>query len=107
LAAVPEVTVPDELPGHFNCAWMTSMLLDPANAGEARRGIIDFLQKRKIEARPFFQPIHLQKPYAAWRRDLPVAEQLYQQGINLPSNINMSVAEVAKVTAVIQEWTKT
>ncbi len=54
-----------------------------APTAEAREEALASLAEHDIEARPFFDPLHLQAPYRA-ERGLPVTEDIAQRGLFLP-----------------------
>ena len=62
------------------------------------REICDHLEKYNIEARVFWKPVHLQKPYA----DMPKADQaytddIYNRIVTLPCSTNLSIADQDRV----------
>ena len=53
--------------------------------------IIHHLQADQIDARPFWKPIHLQKPYAsAPRGPLYNSEMIWERIVTLPSSSGLS-----------------
>lgn len=70
----------------------------------ARNDVLDALAEADIETRPFFYPLHDQPPYKS-RSSLssPVATDLYQRGVNLPSSPLLSDDELEYVCRVVND----
>jgi len=62
--------------------WMCSILVDEA---PQRDVLMKFLDSQGIETRPFFYPVHTMPMYLANAASYPVAEDISQRGVNLPS----------------------
>jgi perosamine synthetase len=93
-----------ELKGFKSNYWMSSIVL--RNSVKITRDeMILRLQKRGIETRPFFVPMH-NIPYMKTNLDMPVAEGLAQNGINLPSGTKMSLDDVGYVAEKVIELLK-
>jgi perosamine synthetase len=60
------------------------------------------LADRGVDSRPFFHPIHTLPPYATGQR-LPVAERLGSRGLNLPSGVGLTEADVERVARALAE----
>lgn len=87
--------------------WLTCMLLDPHAAAATPEEVRLALEAENIEARPAWKPMHLQPVYssAAWRggwRGGGVAEEIFRQGICLPSGSSMNAGDLNRVIAVIR-----
>lgn len=78
--------------------WMCSVLLDKREALRA------FLSERGIETRPFFHPVH-QLPMYAKGEQLPQAEALSAQGVNLPSFPALTEEQLCRICDAIEEFT--
>ena len=60
------------------------------------------LKERNIEARPFWKPVHLQKPYADCPvSDLSVSEGVWQRIITLPCSTGITDEELAEVVVAL------
>jgi perosamine synthetase len=81
--------------------WLTAVVLDDASR---RKSATTKLAEHGIEVRPFFAPVHHQRPYRKSRRwqGLKVADALYDAGLNLPSSISLTEADVAEVSTELQ-----
>jgi perosamine synthetase len=64
-----------------------------------------------IETRPFFTPVHRQPPYEADARDqgahLPVSDRLAAQGLNLPTFVAMTEADVNRICDAVLACART
>ncbi len=90
--------------GFFSNRWLTCILVDPALTHKAigREDIRLALEKENIESRPLWKPMHLQPVFA----DAPfygagISENLFEQGLCLPSGSNLTNADLDRVLAVI------
>jgi len=73
--------------------------------GMDAEGFMTALERRSIETRPFCYPGHLQPLYrgAFAAESYPVAEELAQRGVNLPSGNELTEAMVQRVVTAIGE----
>jgi len=90
-----------EAPNTSHSYWMISILVEnPADRDRLR----DHLRDKGIETRPLFYPAHTMPMYAAKRPPFPVAEDLSQRGINLPSWPGLTDAQVQTITSGIADY---
>ena len=62
------------------------------------------LRQAGIDARPFWKPMHLQRPYAAApREDLSVTDGFWPQLLTLPCSTSINQDDLAYVTATVRE----
>lgn len=101
LQGIPGISLPPEAPWATSVYWMYSILVD-ALYPVSRDELMTILRSHNIDSRPFFYPIHTQPPYTTTDR-LPVADCLSRQGINLPSAVTLTEADIARVAAVIRQ----
>ena len=94
----------EEPEGFYSNRWLTTILVDAAKtAGVTREDIRLALEQENIESRPLWKPMHLQPvfqefPYYGGR----VAEELFENGLCLPSGSNLSEEDLGRVV----EWVK-
>ncbi len=102
LGAVPGVSFMPEAPyGRANC-WLTCVTIDPASFGATREDVRLRLERREIEARPVWKPMHLQPVFSGCRvRGGSVAQRLFDDGLGLPSGSSLSDAQVREITGEI------
>ncbi len=103
----------EDLPGvHFmpepdfarSSRWLTCLTIDPDDAGIDRDRVIGRLEENNIEARPTWKPMHLQPLYQ--RCEViggHVAEQLFRQGICLPSGTGMNRKDQGRIIRIIRK----
>lgn len=100
LAGVNAITRPIERPWARNTYWMYGILVQDGAPIE-RDELLRCLAIDGIETRPFFVPMHLQpalREYGAdCSGDYPVAAQLAERGLCLPSGSNLSPAQLERV----------
>jgi dTDP-4-amino-4,6-dideoxygalactose transaminase len=87
-----------------NC-WLTTIIVDPSEAGWRAAELADFLDRRGIETRPVWKPMHLQPAFAGARSVLTgAAEALFGAGLALPSGSSLSDADADRVCTSIEDF---
>lgn len=81
--------------------WLSCILLKDI---EERENVRLSLEKRDIESRPLWKPMHMQPIF----KDAPfygneTSENLFNRGLCLPSGSNLSQTDLEKVTATLQK----
>jgi dTDP-4-amino-4,6-dideoxygalactose transaminase len=99
IAEIPGIEAPTIIPSTSRASWFVYVVR--FTPGINRDAIARELDKRRIPARPYFLPIHLQ-PYMVERfgyqpGDFPVTEDLGRRGLALPFSGVMSEAQVDRV----------
>ena len=98
------VKVLGEQPGTTNSFWMNCIA---TRNGDERDALRAHLRANGIETRPAFYPAHTMPMYAQYGiNDYPVAAELAQCGINLPSSPALTEASVSIVVGTIKEFFK-
>lgn len=106
LSEVKGITLSIEKDNVENCFWLYSILVEK-EYGMTRDELIQKLNEAKIEARPFFMPIHDMPPYKDCRHgDLSVTKELYELGINLPSSVGLKKEDIEVVCSIIKKYAK-
>lgn len=82
--------------------WLTTILVDPKEAGQSREDIRIRLEENNIESRPLWKPMHLQPVY----KDVPfygtnVSEELFEEGLCLPSGPLVTKEDIERIVAVV------
>jgi len=89
-----------------NVYWMYSILVE-GEFGISRDELIEKLKEREIETRTFFIPMNLQPVFKKMglfeRERYPIAEELSQKGLYLPSGIGLKEEEIDYVIKTIKE----
>jgi dTDP-4-amino-4,6-dideoxygalactose transaminase len=82
--------------------WLTSILVDPDEAGFTADDLRVTLAASDIEARPLWKPMHLQPVFADARAVVDgTSERLFRTGLSLPSGSVLASEQVARVDAAI------
>jgi perosamine synthetase len=80
--------------------WVTPILVEP-EFGISRDELMAKLKESEIETRIMFYPIHLMPPYIQ-KHDCPIATELSQKGMYLPSGVNLKKSQVEYICDVIK-----
>ena len=83
----------------FSNYWLTAILINPAKTGGIRREDVRLaLDAENIESRPLWKPMHLQPAYEGTKFfGAGVCEQLFEQGLCLPSGSNLTEKEFERI----------
>ncbi|MDP3983785.1 MAG: aminotransferase class I/II-fold pyridoxal phosphate-dependent enzyme [Acidimicrobiia bacterium] len=103
LGDLPGLTFMPEGPSSRSTFWLTTLLVDPAEAGVSREDLRTHLESLDIEARPVWKPMHLQPLYEEC--DIiggKVSEKLFDLGLCLPSGSNLSDQDRRRVAEAIR-----
>ena len=89
---------------YFSNRWLTTILIDPAEAGFSREDLRLALEKENIESRPLWKPMHLQPVFEQYPfYGDGTAEKLFQNGLCLPSGSNLESEDLFRIFAVFDE----
>jgi perosamine synthetase len=106
LAKVHGLQLPPELPGAFNVYWMYALVVNP-EFGITRDQLQEYLQEKEIETRTFFCPMNRQPCFESqegYRAILcPVAEELWEAGLYLPSACNLTETQIAMICQMVSD----
>ncbi|MGC4130450.1 MAG: DegT/DnrJ/EryC1/StrS family aminotransferase [Bergeyella sp.] len=97
---VTVLTEPDEI--YFSNHWLSAIVIDSKIAGKTREDLRLAMEKENIESRPLWKPMHLQPvfegtPYYGGK----IAENLFENGLCLPSGSNLSDSDRERIREVI------
>lgn len=84
--------------------WLSVLLVHADRFGVTPRDIRFALEKENIESRPIWKPLH-QQPVLRQLRMYggDIADQLYREGLCLPSGTAMTEADVERVCTIIKQ----
>lgn len=87
---------------YFSNRWLSCLL---SKDFEERENIRLLLEKRNIESRPLWKPMHLQPVF----KDAPfygsgISETLFMRGLCLPSGSNLEENELERIIAALKEY---
>jgi perosamine synthetase len=109
LKDIKGIKLPPEKKWAKNVYWMYSILIED-DFGMSRDKLMDELGKRGIETRPFFIPMHKQPAFQKMRlfegEKYPIAEELSERGMHLPSSSGLKEEEIRYICEVIMEVQK-
>jgi len=88
--------------------WLYSILVDEKKYGLSRDRLMMELEKRSIETRRFFHPLHVMPAFSNYSDEKPYAISTYlsQHGLNLPSGPRISDDDIEYVAKTIKELYK-
>jgi perosamine synthetase len=104
LAGTRGIILPPAAEWATSVYWMYSVLLTDEFPLE-RDELMAYLRQKNIDSRPFFYPIHTMPSYHTGE-SLPVAEDLSKRGINLPSAVTLTDAQIERITTAIKSLIK-
>ncbi|WP_348799450.1 aminotransferase class I/II-fold pyridoxal phosphate-dependent enzyme [Flavobacterium adhaerens] len=89
----------------FNSYWLYTFLIKE-NAPFKRNDLIDYLNKRGIETRPVFYPLHVMPPYKPFgkNKNLRISAEISELGMSLPSSVSLSVTEANYICNCISDF---
>jgi len=92
-----------QAPWGVHTNWLSCFTVDAARLGCGRDRIIAALAEQDIEARPVWKPMHLQPLYAgAERHGGSVAEEIFRDGLCLPSSSFLGPPEIGRVVDAVR-----
>jgi len=99
-------TAPFPLPeDRTSTCWFSGLVLDDPALDP--KSLIAFLRDQQIEARSFWKPVHLQKPYAgAERGDLSYTDRIWDRIVTLPCSTSLGEADQTRVIEAVLDWFK-
>ncbi len=88
--------------------WLTTLTVEPESCGVTCIDIMEALEQENIESRPVWKPMHLQPVFADCRyyphqEGNSVSDELFENGICLPSGTAMTEAEQDRVIGIIRK----
>ena len=99
---LPGIDFMPEHPRGRSTRWLTCATVDPDAFGATRDDIRLAMEAQNVESRPAWKPMHLQPVFASCRvRGGGVAEEVFQQGLCLPSGSNLSDDDRLRVADIV------
>lgn len=87
---------------YFSNHWLSAVAINSEIAGFAREDLRLTLEKDNIESRPLWKPMHLQPIFENCKYyGTNVAEELFKNGLCLPSGSNLTDDERTRIKTVI------
>lgn len=104
LGDLPGIKFMPEAAYGTNTRWLSCLTIDPALFGTDREQVRLALKEQQIETRPVWKPLHLQPVFASCESiGGAVAEDLFRQGLCLPSGSNLTDADLQRVIKEIKK----
>lgn len=107
LKDVPGIAFPKDTAESLCVHWMNAILISPKEFGCSRDSLMEFLGRQGIETRTLFTGMHRQpcllKAGCEGAGDYPVADNLTQNGLYLPSASNLPQEDIRYVCDKIKE----
>ena len=89
---------------YYSNHWLSAILVDPKVAGITREELRLALLEDDIESRPLWKPMHMQPIFAnSPYYGTNVSEELFENGLCLPSGSNLTDEERARISKKIKE----
>lgn len=103
LEAVPGVKFMPVVAAGMPNYWLTCITVDPDELGCTAEDLRLLLEEEDIESRPTWKPLHLQPAFSGCAvRGGAVAEEIFANGLCLPSGSAMTDGEVDRVAYLIR-----
>lgn len=97
------LTLNPELDGCRNCFWLYCVLVEEQGFGMDSRELMKNLNAARIDARPFWKPIHTMPMYQGCdATDLSNSIWLWERGLNLPSSVGLTEKQQGRVISEIR-----
>jgi pyridoxal phosphate-dependent aminotransferase EpsN len=105
LGDLPGVSFAPEADWGRHTRWLTCVRVDPGAFGADRAAIMSLMAERQIEARPVWKPMHLQPLFEGVEvlGGGAVSEEIFADGLCLPSGSNMTDAQLARVIEAFRD----
>lgn len=108
LSAISGIEFMPEIPDGYSTRWLTTLTFDPDRCEVNPVQIIEALAEQNIESRPVWKPLHLQplfrgcRYYPHWTNQ-SISEQLFKNGLCLPSGSNLTENDQERVINCIRK----
>jgi len=104
LKDIPGLTLMREADWATSSFWMYTVLIDEPQFGCSSRTLLAELQKRNIQTRPLWQPLHLSPAHAgAQVLRNGVSERLYRDALSLPCSVGLRPEQQERVIEAVGE----
>lgn len=92
---------------YFSNHWLSCILINENTAGFSREDLRLELLEKNIESKPLWKPLHLQPVFKDCKRYVNgVSEQLFNNGLCLPSGSNLTIQDKERIKKVILDFIK-
>lgn len=99
---IPGITPPAEAPWAASNLWLYTVRIDANVYGQSSRDVMRRLSQAGIQARPFWQPMHLSPVHRDCQATpCDVATRLWEECLSLPCSTHLKCEEQDRVIAVL------
>ncbi|HLF51196.1 DegT/DnrJ/EryC1/StrS family aminotransferase [Flavobacterium sp.] len=93
---------------YYSNHWLSAIVMQPKKLkGKTREDLRLALEQENIESRPLWKPMHLQPVFQQYPYyGNQVAEQLFEDGLCLPSGSNTTAADKERITSALDRFFK-
>jgi len=103
LNSIEGITVTRELDDSYSNYWLSTMLVDENKFGVDSKKLYKRLRSEGIMVRPFFKPINEMPMYSNNNFNGENTQKLWEEGICLPSSVNLKQDELIHIITSIKE----
>ena len=90
---------------YFSNHWLSAIVINPEITGKTREDLRLAFLEENIESRPLWKPMHLQPVFTnTLYYGTNVAEELFDNGLCLPSGSNLSDEDRSRIQVVIKKF---
>ncbi|MDV3876052.1 pyridoxal phosphate-dependent aminotransferase [Elizabethkingia anophelis] len=87
---------------YYSNHWLSAIVVDPKTTGKTREDLRLALLDNNIESRPLWKPMHMQPVFSnALYYGGKVAEELFENGLCLPSGSNLTDEDKERISNII------
>lgn len=101
--------MPKDVNNSYSNCWLSSMTFDKSFK-KSPIELLNFLKEHDIESRPIWKPMHMQPFYKKCEfyscKSKPMDEEIFERGLCLPSDIEMTLEEQDFVIKTILDFIK-
>lgn len=103
LSDIPGLTLHPEMPWAKCVYWLYSIVVNEGKTGISRDHLAQELEKRGIEIRRFFYPLHEMPPYRRFGVGrYYISTKLSSKGLNLPSGVRLTDEDIVNIVSNIR-----
>lgn len=103
LSTIPGITTPSRASWAESIDWLYTILVDPTVFGMTSRQLMGDLQKRKIQSRPLWTPMHQLPPFASCEAyAITESPRIHATALSLPCSVGLTEDEFERVIHAIR-----
>lgn len=107
LCDVLGIAIPHGASGTEPTFWLYTIMVDRAHYGMGSRDLMRKLEEKSIQSRPLWHPLHTLKPFEGCTAyKISQATTVYEQGLSLPSSVNLTKEDQEQVIEAIRSYAR-